>query len=236
VAAFVLAIPALFLVLSLPGDDHQAAGGERPPRVTPADFARGLADFLRNRRLLGTSLVEMATYFAYGVLETYLPIYLSGLRVPAYQIGMVFSLQILSIALTKPLFGKLADRVDRRVQILAGILLLAAATAAIPLVTGIAELTLVTVLFGLAVSVSTVATSSYVAEVVKTERIGASLGGLSSIMDIGHSSGPFVAGFIITAVNVGAGFFAAAAVCVIASLLFTVLVLRTARTATGGPA
>lgn len=168
----------------------------------------------------------MATYFAYGVLETYLPLYLAGLRVPAWQIGMIFSIQILSIALTKPLFGRLADRVDRRIQILAGIVLLGAATAGIPLVTGIAALTLVSVLFGLAVSVSTVATSSYVAEVVTKEKIGASLGGLSSIMDIGHSSGPFVAGFIITAVNVGAGFFAGAAVCAIAALVFTALVIQ----------
>jgi MFS family permease len=236
VAAFGLGIPPLFFVLSLPGDERLAAGGAVPPRVMPADFGRGLVEFLRNRKLLGTSLVEMATYFAYGVLETYLPLYLSSLHVPAYQIGMVFSIQILSIALTKPLFGKLADRVDRRVQILAGIVLLAAATAAIPLVTGIAALTLVSVIFGLAVSVSTVATSSYVAEVVKTEHIGASLGGLSSIMDIGHSSGPFVAGFIITAVNVGAGFFAGAAVCVVAALVFAPLVLRTGLPGTtGGP-
>ena len=191
-----------------------------------SDFARSLLDFLRNGRLLGTSLVEMATYFAYGVLETYLPLYLSGLQVPAYQIGMVFSLQVLSIALTKPLFGRLADRVDRRIQILSGIVLLAAATAAIPLVTGVLALTLVSVLFGLAVSISTVATSSYVAEVVKKESIGASFGGLSSIMDIGHSAGPFVAGFIITAVNVGAGFFTGAAVCVAAAIVFAVLVMR----------
>jgi MFS family permease len=236
VAAFALGIPALFLVLSLPGDERPATGGDALPRVAPADFARGLVEFVRNRRLLGTSLVEMATYFAYGVLETYLPLYLAGLGVPAYQIGIVFSIQVLSIALTKPLFGKLADRVDRRVQILAGIVLLAAATAAIPLVTGIFALTLVSVIFGLAVSVSTVATSSYVAEVVKTERIGASLGGLSSIMDIGHSSGPFVAGFIITAVNVGAGFFAGAAMCVLASLLFAGLVMRTGRAAARGSA
>lgn len=220
VAAFTLGIPALFFVLCLPRDEQSVEGGARPLKVAPADFARGLGDFLRNRRLLGTSLVEMATYFAYGVLETYLPLYLSGLGVPAYQIGVVFALQILSIALTKPFFGKLADRIDRRVQILTGILLLAAATATIPLVTGIAAITLVSVLFGLAVSVSTVATGSYVAEVVKTENIGASVGGLSSIMDIGHSSGPFIAGFIITAVSTAAGFFSAAAVCVLAALAF----------------
>ena len=224
-AAFALAIPVLFLVLSL-ARDTPGAGSATPLRVTPADFGRSLLEFVRNRRLLGTSLVEMATYFAYGVLETYLPLYLSGLQVPAWEIGMVFSLQVLSIALTKPLFGRLADRVDRRVQILAGIVLLAAATASIPLVTGIVALTLVSVLFGLAVSVSTVATSTYVAEVVATERIGASIGGLSSIMDIGHSSGPFVAGIIITAISTAAGFFSAAAVCVLGALIFAALVLR----------
>ena len=223
--AFVLAIPALFFVLSL----DRGAGGEagpRPARVKPVDFLRGLRDFLRNRRLLGTSLVEMATYFAYGVLETYLPLYLAGLGVPPYQIGLVFSLQVLSIALTKPLFGKLADRVDRRVQVLSGIVLLAAATAAIPLFSSIILVAAVSVIFGLAVSISTVATSSYVAEVVKREQIGASIGGLSSLMDIGHSSGPFVAGLVITAMNIAAGFLAGAAACVIAIVLFAALVLR----------
>ena len=227
VAAFALALPVLFLVLSLERDEPGAGSGKTLPRVTPADFGRSLLEFLRNRRLLGTSLVEMATYFAYGVLETYLPLYLSGLHVPAYQIGMIFSLQILSIALTKPLFGRLADRVDRRIQIFAGIVLLAAATASIPLVTGIVELTLVSVLFGLAVSVSTVATSTFVAEVVSTEHMGASIGGLSSIMDIGHSSGPFVAGIIITAISTAAGFFAAAVVCILGAAAFAALVLGT---------
>jgi DHA1 family multidrug resistance protein-like MFS transporter len=229
VAAFAVGIPALFLVLSLPHDGHPGTAEARPRRIAPADFVRGLAEFLRNGRLLGTSLVEMATYFAYGILETYLPLYLSGLGVPAWQIGTVFALQVLSIALTKPLFGKLADSVDRRIQILAGILLLAAATAAVPLVTSLAAVIIVSVLFGLAVSVSTVATGSYVAEVVKTENIGASVGGLSSIMDIGHSSGPFVAGFIITAVTMGAGFFAGAIVCAAAALVFAVFVLRKPR-------
>jgi MFS family permease len=225
VAAFALGIPALFFVLSLPHDGHQGTAEARPRGVAPADFVRGLGDFLRNGRLLGTSLVEMATYFAYGILETYLPLYLSGLGVPAWQIGTVFALQVLSIALTKPLFGKLADRIDRRVQILAGILLLAAATGAVPLVTNFAAIIIVSVLFGLAVSVSTVATGSYVAEVVRAENIGASVGGLSAVMDIGHSSGPFVAGFIITAVTMGAGFISGAIVCAAAAIAFAGFVL-----------
>jgi len=225
--AFLLALPVLFLVLSLDADEGGSAGALA--RVTPGDFLRGLRDFLSNRRLLGTSLVEMGTYFAYGTLETYLPLYLAGLGVPAYQIGIVFSLQVLAIALTKPLFGRLADRVDRRLQVLAGILLLAAAVAVIPLFTSLVALTAASLVFGLAVSVSTVATGSYVAEVVKRDRIGASIGGLSSIMDIGHSSGPLIAGVVITAVSMSAGFFTAGAVCVLVTAAFGILVLRPAR-------
>ena len=66
-----------------------------------ADFARSLADFARNGKLLSTSIVEMATYFAFECMETYLPPpYLSGRGVPACQIGLFNSLQIASIALT----------------------------------------------------------------------------------------------------------------------------------------
>lgn len=191
-----------------------------------ADFGKSLADFTRNGRLLGTSVVEMATYFAFGCLETYLPVFLSGRGVPAYQIGVIFSLQILAIALTKPLFGRLADAVDRRFQILVGIGLLAVFIAAIPFFKGTIVIAVMGVLFGLAMSVSTVATSTYVADVAKQESLGASLGALSSIMDIGHSSGPFVAGLVITATTMAGGFITAGAVCIAAAILFASLALR----------
>jgi hypothetical protein len=82
------------------------------------------------------------------------------------------------------------------------------------------------VLFGLGVSISTVATSTYVAEVAGRENLGASLGALSSIMDVGHSSGPLVAGVVITATLPAAGFLTAAGVCAIVALLFMAMVFR----------
>lgn len=221
-AAFLLCIPVVVLALSLGRDD----GGPAVRRLGLAGFWKSLRDFLKNGRLLGTSLVEMATYFCYGVMETYLPIYLSGQGVPAYQIGFVFSLQVLSIALTKPVFGFLADRVDRRAQVLVGIVLTAAFIALVPLFQGVIAVGIVAVIFGLAMSVSTVATSTYVADVAREESLGASLGALSSIMDIGHSSGPFVAGVIITATAIGAGFVAAAVVSVLAAFVFSALAFR----------
>jgi len=221
-AAFALCVPVLVLSLVLKRDD----GGAAVKKVTVSDFGKSLVEFVRNARLLGTSLVEMATYFCYGVMETYLPLYLSNQGVPAYQIGLVFSIQVLSIALTKPLFGRLADRVDRRIQILFGIVMLALFIALVPLFQGVIAIGILGMLFGLAMSVSTVATSTYVADVAREENLGASLGALSSIMDIGHSSGPFVAGVIITATATGAGFLASAAVSALAALAFLSLAFR----------
>ena len=227
-AAFFLGLPVLVLTLTLKSDARSAdgAGTTGTTRPTLAEFGRSLADFTGNKRLFGTSLVEAATYFAFGCVETYLPVLLSGHGVPAYQIGLIFSMQILAIALTKPLFGKLADRVDRRIQILFGIVFLALFIAAVPLFSGVIEIALICILFGLAMSVSTVATSTYVADVARQENLGASLGALSSIMDIGHSSGPLVAGLVITATGLAGGFLTAGVVCIISSILFAVFAVR----------
>ena len=55
-------------------------------------------------------------------------------------------------------------------------------------------------------SLSTVATSAYVADVAKKEQIGASMGALSSIMDIGQSAGPVVTGIIVAVAGDPSGF------------------------------
>jgi len=60
--------------------------------------------------------------------------------------------------------------------------------------------------FGIGISLSTVATSAYVADIAKKEQIGGSMGALSSIMDIGHASGPLVTGIVITAAGYATGF------------------------------
>jgi MFS family permease len=66
-------------------------------------------------------------------------------------------------------------------------------------------------------SLSTVATSAFTADIAKKEQMGASMGALSSVMDIGHSSGPLITGIIIAGSGYGAGFLAslliALAVC-----------------------
>jgi MFS family permease len=220
VAAFLLALPVFVLSFLMPDDRSPESGVKK---VTLRDFGSSLVAFATNGRLLGTALVEMATYFTYGAFETYLPLYLQGKGLPPYQIGLIFSLQVLAIALTKPFFGTLSDRIDRRVQILVGILVLGGSFALIPVVSGIVAATAIGIVFGVGLSFSTVATSTYVSDVTAQESLGASMGALSSIMDIGQSAGPFVIGAVIQASTMASGFLADFGVCLACAAIFVVL-------------
>jgi MFS family permease len=170
-------------------------------------FRESFVTFFSHTGLRATALVDMATYFAFGAFETFLPLVLASQGITAFQTGIIFAVQVLIIAGTKPFFGRLADRFDKRVQIAAGLIILGCSVAAIPLVSSFTLFLLVSAILGLGMSLSTVATSAYVADIAQKEQIGASMGALSSTMDIGHAAGPLVTGIIITAVGYTLGFF-----------------------------
>ena len=201
VAAFA-AVPVLIMTIMY-------RENRSPPLNLPvfSRFRESFVTFFSHAVLRATALVDMATYFAFGAFETFLPLVLASQGITAFQTGIIFAVQVLIIAGTKPFFGKLADRFDKRVQIAAGLIIVGCSVAAIPLVSSFTLFLLVSAIIGLGMSLSTVATSAYVADIAQKEQIGASMGALSSTMDVGHSAGPLVTGIIITAVGYTLGFF-----------------------------
>jgi MFS family permease len=169
-------------------------------------------------------MADMATYFAFGAFETFLPVYLFALHFQAYEIGIIFAIQVLIIAVTKPFFGRIADRIDKRFQIIAGLLITGGSVAVVPFAGSFFGFLAASAAFGLGMSLSTVATSAYVADVAKKEEIGASMGALSSIMDIGQSAGPFVTGVIITLAGYPSGFYAGFVLALAVTAIFVVSV------------
>jgi MFS family permease len=199
--------------------------GAAPLNVLPfAVFRRSFVTFFANRRLRGTALADMATYFAFGAFETFLPLLLASRGIGAYETGIIFAVQVLVIAATKPLFGRVADRADKRVQIVAGLVIIGGSVGVVPLASSFPALLAVSSLFGLGMSISTVATSAYVAEVAQREHLGASMGALSSIMDIGQSAGPLVTGVVIVAAGYAAGFLLSLLLAAAVTVVFVVSV------------
>ncbi len=208
--AFATGLLVFIMILRIPGGENRTL-----EMITPAIFKKSLITFRSDRRLLATAMVDMGTYFVFGVFETFFPVYLAKNGVEVYLIGVIFAVQVLSIALTKPFFGRVADRQDPRYQIGVGVALLGISVSLIPVSSSLFVLLCISLVSGIAISLSTVATTKYVADLAKKEEIGASMGALSSVMDIGHSTGPLVAGVLITLSGFVAGFIS----CLLLSML-----------------
>jgi MFS transporter, DHA1 family, multidrug resistance protein len=201
-----------------------------PEKTTPrlrtwADTVGGLGVVLSNRAILVTSGAEAAILFAYGTFETFLPLYAFGRGLNAYEVGICLSAQVISLALTKPIMGRFSDRHGRPPQIFAGALLGAVSIGGFALVGSFLPFFMLSVLFGISMSTLTSATSAFIADLSRTAR-GSAMGILGSIMDIGHTTGPLVAGVVAGSLGYYFSFVTAAAVLVGVALLFATVIVR----------
>lgn len=203
-----------FLALRLPAPEETAPGGQSW-RQTWLLFKSVL-----NRGIVITCLVEAAILFAYGTFETFLPLYAVKNGLSAAQVGILLSGQIIVLALTKPLMGRFSDRHGRRPQIFAGGVLGAACIGGFALGTSFSALLGLSIVFGLCLSVVTSATSAHIADLSSRQARGSAMGILGSIMDIGHTSGPLLAGLVAASFGYGQAFLAAALVLGAVALLF----------------
>ena len=221
---------ALFLALRLPdlggGGGARHWPGLRPeaqpegyPASTPVHEKRMPRPYLE-RRILLTSGTEAAQYLAYGALETFLPLYALAVGLAEWEIGLIFGFQTVTTLLTKPLMGRLSDRLGRRALIALGLLVSAAALAAVPWTTSVLFLAILAMFFGLGVAVVTSSTAAFVADLAHGTAHGAALGTLGTIMDVGHAAGPIVAGLLIARLSYAPAFAIIAAVLVLAAGAF----------------
>ncbi|MBI5847276.1 MAG: MFS transporter [Nitrospirae bacterium] len=177
---------------------------------------------ISHRAIRITALIEAAILFAYGTFETFLPLYTKEHGISTYETGIFLSSQILTLAITKPVMGRFSDRHGRRPQIIAGAMLGALSLAAFSLSSSFLPLLICSTLFGLSLSIVTSATSAYIADLSKRETHGSAMGLLGSVMDIGHTTGPLVAGIAAASFGYRISFVSASVVLALASLLFSV--------------
>jgi MFS transporter, DHA1 family, multidrug resistance protein len=216
-------VAALALAWRLPEQAKSRAG--KPLGVALAEQRAGLTAVVRSRAILVTSAAEALQYFSYGAVETFLPLYavtVGGL--PTWQVGFILGAQLLTTALSKPLMGRTSDRTGRRPLIALGLLTSGGATAAFALGASFPVLLLAGLAYGLGLAVVTSSTSAFVSEQARAGSYGAALGVLSTIMDVGHASGPIAAGLLVVAFSYAPTFVAVGAVLGLATVAFLLLV------------
>jgi MFS transporter, DHA1 family, multidrug resistance protein len=165
-------------------------------------YGQEIAFVFRHPGILATSGIEAVQYFAFGSIETFLPIYLNEkLHYSTWQIGLLFTVQILAATLTKPIMGRMSDRFGRIPMISGGLILGGLATATLILSSNYFVIAILIAVFGLGLATVTASTSALVADLSRVQGRGTALGILSSIMDIGQSTGPMVTGILVSTVS-----------------------------------
>jgi DHA1 family multidrug resistance protein-like MFS transporter len=196
----VAGVMALLAAIRLPLATKTTSSAWQVFKTQRGKYGQEIAFVFRHGGILATSGIEAMQYFAYGVIETFLPVYLKEkLGFSTWEIGLLFTLQILTATLTKPIMGRMSDRYGRVVLIVSGLVLGGIATGTLILISNYFVIAVLIAVFGLGLATVTASTSSLVADLSHEQGRGGALGILSSIMDVGQSTGPMVAGALISA-------------------------------------
>jgi len=221
---------ALVAGLWLPDPHTSRDASARTLGQSWAQMRGGLRQVVTSVPILLTAAAEAAQYLAFGCVEVYLVLYAQGLGFSPVQIGTLFTAQVIITALTKPAMGRLSDRLGRQWFIVGGLLLDAVTMALMPWARNYFLLMALTATFGLALATVTSSTSALVSDLAHQKAYGAALGTLSSIMDIGHASGPILGGVLVgNAGRYQMAFAVIGALLAVAALLFALVVREPSR-------
>lgn len=213
---------AVLLFLSLHLDEPPPRIAERGVAPVLREMWNGFTIVARNRRVVVTSATDGAKMIANGALMAFLPLYGASVGLTPWQTGLLFSVQALTSFFSKPIMGRVSDRVGRTPLILAGLLICAGTFVAIPQVQALVGLVLLAAGFGFGEAVVTSSTAAYVADLSALKQLGAAMGMQGTIGDIGHAAGPLLAGVLIARVPYTEAFAVIAGLQLVAAGLFWV--------------
>ena len=190
VAAMVLGFKTLGIEEKV---EHGLGFGERL-----AKFREGIREVLSDKRIVTTSSMEGVQNMTMGALEAFLPVYavkVAGLS--EFQAGLLWGAQIIVTMFSKPLMGRVSDAQGRRPLIVAGLALCAVSFAAVPFMGGFWLLLVASLVFGLGEAFVTSSSAALVADMCRERHFGSAMGAFGTIFDVGHASGPILAGLLV---------------------------------------
>ncbi len=187
-------------------------------------FGEGVRAVATQRSILIASAMEGCLFLGAEALMSFLPLYAKPYGINEAQVGLILGAQLVTAMAAKPLTGKLSDRMGRKPMIVAGLGLCAVVLPLVALSRSFWILFVLSGLFGLGMAIVTPSTTALVADLCRDGRHGAALGIFGTIWDIGHASGPILAGVLVGSVGYLACFGTIAAVMTIGLLTFALAV------------
>jgi DHA1 family multidrug resistance protein-like MFS transporter len=185
----------LALTILLPVDTR------KPPKEPDSELLNkdhGSVRDVLHRDVLLICAAQAATFFLYGAYEFFMPLYWEEVvGLPEWVAGPLFTILTATLLVAGPLIGRVSDvhgRVHFIVYGLGSLCILTVLASAVPNL--MLQIALI-VPIGIAIAATDSTTSPLVTERVGSNKKGTALGLLSTIMDVGHSSGPLVLGLLL---------------------------------------
>jgi MFS transporter, DHA1 family, multidrug resistance protein len=170
---------------------------EQGTAVVLSEMWKGFAAVAKNTKVLTTSVTDAAKMIANGALMAFLPLYGISVGLNPGEVGVLFTVQAFTSFFSKPIMGRISDRVGRQPLIVLGLIICAGTFVCMPQVSMFSVLLLLSAGFGFGEAVVSSSSSALVADSSEFKTLGAGMGMQGTIMDIGHASGPLLAGLLI---------------------------------------
>jgi MFS family permease len=199
---------------------------EQGMAVVLSEMWKGFAAVAKNRKVLITSVTDAAKMIANGALMAFLPLYGVSAGLNPGEVGLLFTVQAGTSFFSKPIMGRVSDRVGRQPLIILGLCICAGTFVCIPFVSLFPILLLLSAGFGFGEAVVSSSSSALVADSSEFKRLGAGMGMQGTIMDIGHASGPLLAGLLIANLSYSTAFAIIAGIQLLAAGVFWVTIKR----------
>ncbi len=226
VTAGVFGCIAMVLFYSLHLDVAVPPRTEEGARAVLSEMWKGFAAVVKNKKVLITSTTDAAKMIANGALMAFLPLYGVSVGLNPGEVGMLFTVQAVTSFFSKPIMGRISDRVGRQPLIILGLCICAGTFICVPHVAMFPILLMLSAGFGFGEAVVSSSSSALVADSSEFKRLGAGLGMQGTIMDIGHASGPLLAGLLIANLSYPMAFAIIAGIQLMAAGVFWVMIKR----------
>jgi len=188
-------------------------------------FLSGIKEVVSDKRIAITSAMEGLQNMTVGALEAFLPIYaVKVVGLNEFQAGILWGVQVVTTILSKPIMGKTSDRYGRKALITVGLIICAISFGLIPVFRDFYLLMITAAFFGLGEALVQSSGAAFVADLCKEKHFGTTMGTFGTIFDIGHATGPILAGILLASHSYLFSFWVMAAMLVLATPVFVLTV------------
>lgn len=153
---------------------------------------------LQNRNIMGICFYRFANAFCRGSIMTFLPLYAhNSLQLNGRQIGLVISSSILITTVLLLPFGKLADKLNRKMLVILGSILYFIIVPFIPHTLSFTQILTLNIILGLFGALSLPAASALIVREGKQYGMGQTMAIFNVAMSLGLGIGPLASGVVL---------------------------------------